>query len=99
VPGALSVHVAGPGTLLAGVLGSNNAVELIVAGRRVPPRRGSTEESAMQNVLQLHVPPKPDPIPPGSPPGDLPVDPDTDEPDVDLPPLSPPVKEIVPPQH
>ncbi|MBD9473731.1 MULTISPECIES: hypothetical protein [Achromobacter] len=45
----------------------------------------------------LHVPPKPDPIPPGSPPGDLPVDPDTDEPDVDLPPLSPPGKEITPP--
>lgn len=45
----------------------------------------------------LHVPPKPDSIPPGSPPGDLPVDPDTDEPDVDLPPLSPPGKEITPP--
>jgi len=45
----------------------------------------------------LHVPPKPDPIPPGSPPGDLPVDPDTDEPDVDLPPLSPPGKEVTPP--
>lgn len=53
----------------------------------------------MQTVLQLHVPPKPDPIPPGSPPGDLPVDPDTDEPDVDLPPLSPPVKEIEPPHE
>ncbi|MDQ8033187.1 hypothetical protein CEG14_09265 [Bordetella genomosp. 1] len=34
----------------------------------------------------LHVPPKPEPIPPGSPPGDLPVDPDSDEPEVDLPP-------------
>jgi len=55
------------------------------------------KEAFMQAVLHLHVPPKPDPIPPGSPPGDLPVDPDTDEPDVDLPPLSPPGKEITPP--
>ncbi|WP_183003188.1 hypothetical protein [Achromobacter sp. UMC71] len=47
----------------------------------------------MSADLFLHVPPKPDPIPPGSPPGDLPVDPDTDEPEVDLPPLEPPVKE------
>ena len=44
----------------------------------------------MPYVQQLHVPPKPEPSPPGSPPGDLPVDPDTDEPEVDLPPLDPP---------
>lgn len=44
----------------------------------------------MPYFQQLHVPPKPEPIPPGSPPGDLPVDPDTDEPEVDLPPLDPP---------
>lgn len=44
----------------------------------------------MPDHLYLHVPPKPEPIPPGSPPGDLPVDPDTDEPEVDLPPLEPP---------
>ncbi|CUJ58762.1 Uncharacterised protein [Achromobacter sp. 2789STDY5608621] len=48
------------------------------------------KENAMSDLLYLHVPPKPDPIPPGSPPGDLPVDPDTDEPEVDLPPLEPP---------
>lgn len=53
----------------------------------------------MQDSIQLHVPPKPDPIPPGSPPGDLPVEPDTDEPEVDLPPLSPPIKEIDPPKR
>lgn len=46
----------------------------------------------MSAHLYLHVPPKPEPIPPGSPPGDLPVDPDTDEPEVDLPPLDPPFK-------
>lgn len=44
----------------------------------------------MPEHLYLHVPPKPEPIPPGSPPGDLPVDPDTDEPEVDLLPLEPP---------
>ncbi|CAB3816261.1 hypothetical protein SB816_26170 [Achromobacter sp. SIMBA_011] len=43
----------------------------------------------MPYLQHLHVPPKPEPIPPGSPPGDLPVDPDTDEPEVDLPPLEP----------
>ncbi|MGE8616921.1 MAG: hypothetical protein ACN6O0_03810 [Achromobacter spanius] len=53
----------------------------------------------MQATQYLHVPPKPEPIPPGSPPGDLPVDPDTDQPEVDLPPLSPPVREIEPPQR
>lgn len=54
---------------------------------------------ATQPPMRLHVPPKPDPIPPGSPPGDLPVEPDTDEPEVDLPPLSPPIKEIDPPKR
>ncbi len=53
----------------------------------------------MSADLFLHVPPKPDPIPPGSPPGDLPVEPDTDEPEVDLPPLEPPVKEKLSRRH
>jgi len=46
-------------------------------------------DSLAAHTLRMHVPPRPDPIPPGSPPGDLPVDPDTDEPEVDLPPGEP----------
>ncbi|MGK0568226.1 hypothetical protein QJT93_21225 [Bordetella bronchiseptica] len=48
--------------------------------------RARPKETTMSATLRCHVPPKPDPIPPDSPPGDLPVDPDTDDRDIDLPP-------------
>jgi len=88
------------GTALAEQGPATTVCESIVAQRAAKRvAQWSLQESAMQATQHLHVPPKPEPIPPGSPPGDLPVDPDTDQPEVDLPPLSPPVKEIEPPQR
>lgn len=49
----------------------------------------------MHKQMRSHVPPKPEPDVPERTPGDIPVDPDTDQPDIDLPPPDEPNS----PQH